>query len=298
MAERTAVIVNASSGSGHTDAWADALRAKFDAQGMTVDVTLARDGGELLRAARAAVERGCALVVAGGGDGTVNAVASAVAGSASVLGVLPLGTLNHFAKDLGIPLDLDGAVATLAHGRRTRVDAGEVNGNLFLNNSSLGLYPDVVRGRERQQKRLGRGKWTAFASALLMALRRNPFLEVTIRTDGERRRFRSALVFIGNNAYRMTGLDLGSREGLDGGKLSLYVARDTGRLGLVRAALRALAGRLGREDVETAATEELVVETRRKRLRVATDGEVSMLDTPLRYRILPGALTVMAPAAD
>src|SRR5205085_3689399 len=114
----------------------------------------------------------------GGGDGTQSAIASRLAGTQLVHGVLPLGTLNHFAKDLGIPLQLDEAVRTLAEGRVLEVDVGEVNGRVFINNSSLGLYPEIVRERELQQMRLGKSKWRALASASLHATEGRPAMAV------------------------------------------------------------------------------------------------------------------------
>ena len=112
------------------------------------------------------------LVVAGGGDGTLSAVAAALVGTDTALGVLPMGTLNHFAKDLGIPLKLEKAVQTLFTGKIARVDVGEVNGRIFLNNSSIGFYPRIVQARKREQRR-GRSKWVAFAQAAATVFRKS-----------------------------------------------------------------------------------------------------------------------------
>jgi diacylglycerol kinase family enzyme len=291
------VIINGSAGAGHDEQAADDLREKFRAAGLEATITLAKGGEEMIEAARKALDDGAELVVAGGGDGTINAVASVMAGSGVPFGVLPLGTLNHFAKDIGIPLDLAEAVKVLATGRRKDVDVGEVNGNIFLNNSSLGLYADIVHDREKQQRRLGRGKWTAALLASLAALRRFPFLSVRLIVKGERLARRTPFVFIGNNEYKMQGLAFGARERLDGGTLSLFVAQRPGRLGLLRFALRALLGKLGEErDFDVLLTDEMEIATRHRKLRVATDGEVNMMHTPLRYRVRPGALTVIVPA--
>ncbi|WP_229477092.1 diacylglycerol/lipid kinase family protein [Massilia rubra] len=291
-----AVIINGSAGSGHDDARAAELRAKFAAHGMAADVTLARGGAELIGAARAAREAGKQIVVAGGGDGTINAVASQLVGSEVAFGVLPMGTLNHFAKDLGIPLALDEAIRNVAQGRRTRVDVGEVNGTIFLNNSSLGLYPDIVRDREKQQRRLGRGKWLAAGWATLTALRRYPFLSLRLKVGDDEHARRTPFVFIGNNEYTMQGLSVGERQRLDGGKLSLYVAQRPGRLGLLRLGWSALWGSLAQErDFDVLTVENMEIATRHTRLRVATDGEVTVMTTPLRYRIRPAALTVVVP---
>lgn len=290
------VIINGGAGPGHDDQAAHDLRAKFRAHGCDAAVTLAKGGNDMTAAARKAIKDGAEVVVAGGGDGTINAVASVMVGSGVAFGVLPLGTLNHFAKDLGIPLVLDDAVRNVAEGRRVQVDVGEVNDRIFLNNSSLGLYPDIVRDREKQQHRLGRGKWPAAAWATVAALRRFPFLHVEVCIDGKEHARSTPFVFIGNNEYIMQGLAIGARERLDGGVLSLYVAQRPGRLGLLRFAWRALWGRLAQErDFDVMLSNRFDIETRHARLRVATDGEVTVMATPLRYRIRPAALTVIVP---
>ena len=259
-------------------------------------MTLAKSGEEMIDTARKAVEDGVQLVVAGGGDGTINAVASALTGTDVALGVLPLGTLNHFAKDLGIPQVLDEAIRNVAEGKHIRVDVGAVNDRIFLNNSSLGLYPDIVRHREKQQHRLGRGKWPAAVWATIAALRRYPFLNVKLAVDGAQHARSTPFVFIGNNEYTMEGLAIGARERLDGGRLSLYVAQRPGRLGLLRFALRALFGKLAQErDFDVMLSEQFDIATHHRHLRVATDGEVSLMTTPLFYRIKPAALTVIVP---
>lgn len=265
---------------------------------MQARVTLASSGDEIVAAAKAAVADGLAIVVAGGGDGTINAVASVIADSGVAFGVLPMGTLNHFAKDVGVPLDLDQAIATIASGARRPVDVGEVNDKIFLNNSSLGLYPDIVREREKQQNRLGRGKWLAALWATIGALRRYPFLSVRLSLDdGTDHARRTPFVFVGNNAYTMQGFSIGARESLNGGKLSLYVAQRPGRLALLRLGWSALCGRLAQErDFDVVSVKNLEIDTRHKRIRVATDGEVTVMTTPLRYRIRPGALSVIVPS--
>ena len=296
MASPVAVIVNAGAGGKYDAAWGDALTEKFKAAGMTVAVTLAADGDTMLTTARAALAAGAETVVAGGGDGTINAVASVLVGSACALGVLPLGTLNHFAKDLQLPLVLEDAIAVIAAGHTIAVDTGEVNDRLFLNNSGLGMYPDIVRDREHQQKRLGRGKWLAFASATLGALRRYPFLTVRLRVDGRLHARQTPFIFIGNNAYSISGFTLGERNTLQDGLLSLYVAQRTSRIGLLRLALRSLFGRLEQaRDFDAMTSSDLVIETRRRHLLVSTDGEVNPMKTPLHYRIRPLALRVMVP---
>jgi diacylglycerol kinase family enzyme len=238
------------------------------------------------------------IVVAGGGDGTISAVAHEVAGTRRTLGVLPLGTLNHFAKDLGIPLELEEAVKTVVHGQPFLVDVGEVNGRIFVNNSGLGLYPEIVAQREVQQERQGRGKWPAFARAVLHAFRRYPFLILRVSLEGQARVFKTAFVFVGNNEYQISGLDFGGRTCLNNGKLGFYLGNRTGRLGLLRLAGRALVGRLNdAKDFEAFCIDHARIESGKRKLLVSTDGEVYYMKPPLEYRIRPGALRVMAPAA-
>jgi diacylglycerol kinase family enzyme len=295
MKRSVIVILNAGSGvDGNDAARAERIAALFEIAGVDARVDLARHGSEIARLVDAAIARRPDVIVAGGGDGTVGSVAAALAGGTIALGVLPLGTLNHFAKDLGMPLDLEAAVERIAQGAIGRVDIGEVNGRIFINNSSLGLYPAIVHDRERQRRRLGRGKWPALAWASLAALRRFPFLSVRLSVDGVERRLRTPLVFIGNNEYVMEGFAIGERAELDTGCLSLYALQRASRLRLLLLALRALVGRLKQaRDFEAIRAGEIVVESRHRRLRVATDGEITLMAPPLRYRIRPADLLVV-----
>ncbi len=292
------VIINAASGGSEDGEAACAVEAAFASCGVRAHVTVARsDVDDVAELARRALSNGARAVVAGGGDGTVGSVAGALVGTDMPLGVLPLGTLNHFAKDLRIPLALEEAARIVCEGQEVSVDVGEVNGQVFINNASLGLYPRIVRRRERLQEREGSGKWSAFFRASLAVLRRYPFLNVRLDADGRRISRKTPFVFVGNNEYLMESLQMGARARLDAGRLSLYVAHRTGRLGLLRLALSALFGRLRQaEDFDSLEAEEIWVETRRrKRLPVATDGEVNVMTTPLHFRVRPGALKVIVP---
>jgi diacylglycerol kinase family enzyme len=298
MSEGVEVIINAAAGGGtEDDERARAVEAAFSACGVGAHVSVARGGEEMTELARHALSNGARAIVAGGGDGTVGSVAGALVGTDRPLGVLPLGTLNHFAKDLRIPLELEEAARNICEGWTVPVDVGEVNGRIFVNNSSLGLYPLIVRRREKLQERDGSGKWPAFLRASLAVLRRYPFMSVRLDADGHEISRKTPFVFVGNNEYRVENLQMGARDRLDAGRLSLYVAHRTGRLGLLRLTLSALFGRLREaHDFDALRAREIWVETRRpKRLPVATDGEVSVLSTPLHYRIRPGALKVIVP---
>lgn len=291
------VIINAGAGAeadGKEDLHSKLVQL-FHAGGIEARVSLAHSGEEVTELAREAAQGDAVAIVAGGGDGTISSVASEMIGTNKVLGVLPFGTLNHFAKDLQIPLELEGAVQTIIAGHTIEVDVGEVNERIFLNNSSLGLYPSIVREREKKQ-RLGHGKWPAFIWAALAVMRRYPFLEIRLSVEGEQLILKTPFVFIGNNEYEMESLNVGGRTRLDAGKLSLYLTHRTGRLGLIILAVRGLLGRLRQKrDFVVLLTEEIWLATKHRRVRVAFDGEVTVMEPPLHYRIHARTLRVLVP---
>ncbi len=275
------------------------LREGLDKRGLDATVEML-DGAQLMdRARQLAGERDQTLVV-GGGDGTIGAVAALLAGTDGILGVLPLGTLNHFSKDLGLPTDLEGALDVIAAGHVRTVDVAEVNGQVFVNNSSIGLYPFLVAERTAEQRRRGVGKLAAILPALWRSLRARAWHRVRIvAEDGKGRQHRTSLLFVGNNFYDLAAL--GKRADLCAGELCVHVVKHRGwwRLALLPFKI-ALLGALGRTldpgDIESLRVKALTIESRRRRLRVAIDGETVKLPTPLTYRTLPGHLRVLAPA--
>jgi YegS/Rv2252/BmrU family lipid kinase len=289
-------IISAKAGAGVDDRTREVLTRTFHANHVDFDLSVAHSGAELTELAREAARGSYEAIVAGGGDGTISSVAAAVVDSNKVLGVLPLGTLNHFARDLKIPFDLETAAQTIVAGHTTEVDVAEVNNRIFLNNSSLGLYPVIVREREKLQ-RLGSSKWPAFVWATIQALRRYPFLDVRLCVNGEFIDRTTPFVFVGNNEYAMESFDIGLRNRLDRGVLSVYITHGTSRLKLIGLAVRALFGRV-REDKDFLAlsANEVKIETRHKRLRIAFDGELEVMQPPLEYRIRSRALRVIVPA--
>src|SRR4051812_6063599 len=201
---RVTAILNADGGtilSAGAAATRDALAAAFEKHGAAAEIALARGPEIALRAAQAIqrARRGeIDAVAVGGGDGTVGSVAGLAAGSGVPLGVVPLGTLNHFAKALGLPLDLDGAAAAIAAGAAREVDVGEVNGRVFINNSSVGVYPYMVAERDRRMAAEGRRKWAAMTLAFLRMVRRFPRRRLTVRVEGWTAPCRTPLLFVGN----------------------------------------------------------------------------------------------------
>ena len=289
------VIINAGSGSVEREETGRRLTQLFEENGVRANVSMAENGDDIAEFARRAAAGNVGIIVAGGGDGTISAVAVEAIKAKKTLGILPLGTLNNFSKDLRIPQDLAEAVRVIAEGNTKQIDVGEVNGRIFVNNSSIGLYPSLVRRRERQQ-RLGYGKWRAAFWAGFKILRRSPFLNVKLNIEGEVILRRTPFVFVGNNEYEMDFFNIGRREKLDDGRLSVYFLHRSGRSGLFLLALRTIFGRLRQaRDFEEINIEEITIETRKKRMLVAFDGEVSVLQMPLEYKIHPRVLRVLAP---
>jgi len=298
---RASVLLNASAGSiaaPGASATVSRVREAFERVGVEAEI-LAIGHSSLPAAARRAVASDADVVVLGGGDGTLGAGAAALLDSHKPLGILPLGSLNHFAKDVGIPLDLDQTVETIEKGYVTEVDVGEVNGRIFLNNSSIGLYPSAVAHREELRHGHGGGKWPAMLNACVEVVRRFPLLDVTLQVDDRVVALTTPFVFVGNNRYEMSLLSLGTRTSLQGGELSIYLTRNGGRMGLLRLAFRALLGRLEQDrDFQSVVLPEVEIRTRRRSLRVSLDGEVVQMASPMRYIIRPRALRVLAPMPD
>ncbi len=295
MKGRVLAIINGKAGGAVEAKDRDALTALITGQFANAEVVFTDEGTDVAELAAAAARRGAGMIIAGGGDGTINTVVSAIAGTDTVLGLLPLGTLNHFAKDLGIPPELADATLVLAAGHVARVDVAEVNGHVFVNNSGLGLYPATVVLREYRQRQ-GASKWPAFAWAATRALARYRRLTIRIRIDGQELIRRTPIVFVGNNRYEMEGLRAGKRDALDAGELCLYIPQPRGRWDLIWFSMLALLGRAyNRDDFDAFYTDAFRIESSLEHLHVSLDGEVTKLAPPLAYRIRKGALRVAVP---
>jgi diacylglycerol kinase family enzyme len=305
---KAVVILNTAAGGGIRLGEAETtarIVAAFAANGIVAEVmplpghAIARTVRQRIGSASAPRIPAPTVIVAAGGDGTVRTVAQVLADSGIPLGILPLGTLNHFARDLGLPLDIAGAVAVIAAGRSAPVDAAEVNGCVFVNNSSIGFYPNMVRDRDRQLRLSRRAKWLAMALALLRALRRPIARRLTIERGGRKQRHRTPFAFVGNNVYDTTLPMLGRRATLSAGELCLFIAKPRGLLGIVGLMVRTALGRLGRsDDFERWIAKALTIHSRRRRMTMALDGEILRLRTPLRYRTRPAALRVLVPESN
>lgn len=297
MRRRLAIVLNCTAHDNRAARQRIRLGEQLAEAGLDADLLCAEDGCSVGALAQQAAAGGYDVVVAGGGDGTVSAVAAAVAGTDVALGVLPFGTINHFAKSMGIPRSVEAAVQTLAGGREARIDIGEVNGHLFVNNSTFGLHPGIVQYRDDLRRRLGMNKWVAYAVATAARVRRRDFPEVRL-TSGEREiRLRTPFVFVGNNDYLLGALDLGGLILPGPGELGVGLTRPEGPLAIPRLLGAAALGRLDRaRGFEQFCTRELRVDADSSSFLVALDGEVLELAPPLHYRSRPRALRVITPS--
>lgn len=295
---RISCLINPRSGQSGTPS-IDEIEKLFQSHGVTPQIIELKKGDDISALTKSAVQQKNNIIVAGGGDGTINAVASALAGSSKVkFGILPLGTLNHFAKDMKIPTDIAKAIETIVAGHVKSIDVGEVNAHIFVNNSSIGLYPSIVTLRESLQK-TGLSKWPAAARASLKVLIRFRLLRLNIGAAGlEIAEHKTPLLFVGNNSYDMSFPTLGTRPSLQQGVMGVMMPRASTRIGLLYNFFSLVFRTQPKSDVLTFETTSLSIKTKRSFVKVAVDGEVIMLQSPLNYLMRPKSLRVIVPFAD
>lgn len=238
-------------------------------------------------------------VVVCGGDGSILAVASALGDRKLPLGLLPGGTMNVLARDLGVPMELEGAADVIVGGKIKTIDMGYVNGQPFLCNSAIGLMPHLARTREQLREVSWWRKWPRVVTEFFYLMRTYPRLRVAIEVDGKTHRFRTRAVVVSNNLLSDTQGPIPDRETLCAGTLGVYVARDTSRWALLRIAARMMAGTWQSDrSLEASSAKSVILSLDRPRpLSVMNDGEPSQLQTPLHYTIRTCVLRVLAPVA-
>jgi len=235
------------------------------------------------------------ILIIGGGDGTCSTAARHVAGSNTALAVLALGTRNHFARDLGIPLDVEEALTLLDRMKRESIDLGEVNGVSYINNATIGLYPLLVEIREERMEKMSISKWPAHISAAMTVLRRFPQMRLTIQDRDSRTAYLTPFLFVGNNEYESRMITEARRDSLKDGKLWYCLARSGNVQTLLRSAWQLQVGGIQSADhFQAWLTEEMTVYTRsRSRVKVAIDGEVHQLRPPLGFKTRKQILQVL-----
>jgi diacylglycerol kinase family enzyme len=276
--QRMAVVYNAKSGASAVSA--AQLRQAFRSYDVVLELIAITDGVDsICEKIRA---KNIQLVIAAGGDGTVNAVANIVVKLQLPMGVIPAGTLNHFAKDAGIPLDIDEAAKAIVHGSPEKIDYCTVNDHVFINNSSIGTYPTTVLKRDELQPKLG--KWFAATVVTVQALYHVKSTHLQFELNGKSHVFKTPLAFIGNNSYQPEKVGFANRERLTGGDLFLYVVKANRFTALLRLTVSGFLGKKNlRHGFSEMTKDSLRINSSKAKLNVAVDGEVLSLRPPLQY---------------
>jgi diacylglycerol kinase family enzyme len=291
------VILNRGAGR-HQDETQAQIEKFFRSRDIAARMLVAGDGGEIARLAADAARSDAEVIAAAGGDGTVDGIAAALAGTGKILAVIPLGTFNLLARRLNIPLDLEGALQTAVNGRVAEINVGEVNGRVFLSRSSVGLYPLALRQREKMYRRFGRSRLIALLSGATALARWGNIMTVRLTTEEGEHLFRSRFIFVCNNPAELDYFNLPGRQCIDADKFAVYVPKPLGPVAIVRLGFRML-GRRAQEsrDFETFCARDVSFEIKPSRVPVSLDGEVEIMESPLHYRLRPGALRIRLPPA-
>ena len=289
------IILNSGSGRKRRETRA-AIGDAMDRHSRRFVLRVVKRGRDLPAEIERAVRDGFPTLVAAGGDGTIGAVASAALRHDRRLGILPMGTFNFFARGLGLPEEIDPAMDLIAAGPTRRISVGEVNGKLFLNNASLGLYPAILAEREGIYRRWGRSRIAAHWSVLMTFLRFHRPLSLRVTIDGRTLERRTPLAFVARSAYQLDLFGLDGADAVRAGRFALFLAPDGSRWRLLVLALRLFGHAMrGGRDVDLLTGETIDIETAKGRRRVARDGERETMRSPFRFRIRRDALVVVAP---
>lgn len=298
MARTAHVIMNQGSGAGDKSVLNQEIEAAFKTHTWQVEFILV--GGRSLQSQiRNTVRQAPGTIVVAGGDGTINTVAAACLEANRPFGILPAGTFNYVARNLGLPTDIPEAVSVIIEGRTRAVDVGEINGQIFLNNAGFGLYSRLVERRELDKRRWGRNRVVAVLSGIRSLLGAHSLYEVDLTADGKTDRLLTTTLFFGSNPLQMETFNAAAADCLRHHKLAVLSLKLHNRWEIAVAAAAALLGRLDMaRSVETFCANSVRVQTRRRALKVAFDGELTILRPPLDVRLRPGALQVFAPASE
>ena len=292
------VIINTGSGSdGNTESLIANVRNQFAARGSQVHLFLCQTNDELLTAVDTVVEGPSKDIVVGGGDGTIQLVASRLIHTEKTLGILPLGTFNYFARNMSIPLTLEEAIETVVDGHTMKVTVGAVNDKIFLNNASLGLYPQLLEHREKIYDHIGRSRLAAYLAVLLVFLKRPSLLKLRLKGKHGDTHRRTPILFVYNNEFQMKEFDMPGHERVESGQLAFCLTSAVTALGLLKLALHGLFRKFrASTDLEVLCLDEAIFDLKREKIPMAIDGEVCELQTPLHFRAIPAGLRVFVPA--
>ena len=297
------IVMNAGSGRQQADATRAVLERELGAAQRRFELRVVDDPRTLAGVAREAASAACAqdgVLVGAGGDGTLCAVAHAAHDAGCPFAVLPRGTFNYFSRDHGIPADPDASTKLLLNARAWPVQVGFVNGRMFLVNASLGLYPRLLEDREIYKRQFGRSRLVALWSALFTMLKPHRHLRLHIDHDGSTTEIRSSTLFVGNNRLQMEQIGMPDEaRALEQGLLVAIAPRPVGRLMHLWLSLHGAAGRLSDSDHVVSFTFERIMvmhpSKKRRRVRIATDGEIAKLPMPLEFRVSDKPLFLLKP---
>ncbi|MEQ6249476.1 diacylglycerol kinase family protein [Sulfitobacter sp. HNIBRBA3233] len=297
MPKKVIVILNRGSGGRDGETREATIRRAFARHGYDVDIMSFNPRNGVERAARAALEAKPDIIAVSGGDGTICAVASVMAGSVQTMAVIPSGTFNYFARSLDLPEDIDRAVDVIATGQKRPTNIAMINDSVFLNNTSIGAYSAILQNREGIYAKWGRSRIAAYWSVIkTLATFRAP-LKITVTIDGTAREYRTPLVFVMNNAFQLDQMNLPGRAHIENGQMVLLIAPHTNRWGLLKNAMALGMGiAKPKSDYELHGAAEFCIDMKRKRRAVARDGEISKMAGPFNLRVVHGALDVIVPS--
>lgn len=294
---RVLVLINASAGAKNNNEFtSEKIKEEFKNNNVFADIVDSsliyskNDLSNLLR------KQKYDAVIAAGGDGTVNHIINILDDNMMPIGILPAGTLNHFAKDNNIPLTLQDSVKLITCGEVNEVDTAMLNDIIFVNNSSIGIYPLAVKVREQEKSRFAGNKWLSLLYGSIKVLIKFPLYTVNIKLKNDIESYKSVFVLVGNNKYELDIFSLGQRNSLKQGVLSLYAAKCTSRWSFIRLIFMTVFSRVKlSDDLDKKLIKELTIEANKKKISVSLDGEVKEMNTPLHYKVCPRNLKLISP---
>lgn len=294
---RFAVIVNEGAGSAG-DGRSFERRAAEILRAQGHELVEVPDGAFAARL-EAACRGPAETLLVGGGDGSINLAARLVTGRGKALAILPLGTANLLARDLGIPLDPAGAVEALGRSGPKAIDLGEVNGRLFVSKCMIGATSRISHMRKRLKRRIGSRAWVGLLAAFLVLLRPTRRLALVAESDEGRQRLRVRVLAVLNNEYDEAPGRVFARSRLDRGVLTIYTVKRPSPVGFLRIVAGMVAGHWKKASFLSYRTvHEVAIHSRHKLLHVTIDGDLHLMAPPLRFSVRPQALTVMVPRAS
>ncbi len=299
MQKNFKLIINGGSGHDDKDAAIVKIEAALKAASMGIETTRISKDDDFSKKCKETVltaKKDGSIVIAAGGDGTINLVAGFCQELSVPMGIIPMGTFNFFARDIGIPTDLDEAINLLITGQHHPTAIGKVGDQIFLVHVGIGLYADIIRNREKDKSRFGRFRIVALASSFWSLLTTTKTYNVTIETGTERLQRNTLNVFVGNNALQLEKAGISASKDLPADRLSVIILKPLSVPKRIRLAILGLFRSMKLEpQIEHFIAKSFSIETKKKNLKAAIDGELVSLISPLDFICLPQGLQIIKP---